>query len=463
MMLKPEQLVVKKKGDPEQLSKDWEDYFKEFLEATGVAGDHANPELADAPCSACKKAKNMLRLVGGEQVRTLFDHVGMVEDKHSWTEALEKVSKWIQKQTNQAAARFKLMQKMPQSDSCFAEWYPRVKEQADRCIWAGYDGSKAARDAILLQTQDKKLQQKILAEDLSYADTVKYGLALEQGRKKVEEINTNRNKHEDSRVARLEEQVRRLQTKPGTSGSCQTCTMPTHAEGECPGKKVECFSCGLMGHFKGSAACKKKKPAGGKKEKKKEKANKVEEADDEASDTDSTGVGRVAEVVRAASDGKKNKTADILLTILDHGKQAKQLTARFLIDSGVYRTLLSEEQWRQVQADKNNRKPKLKRNRVKLVPYGTSQNLEVMGRSKCTMIAEAGAKVDTIVYVVKGAKESLLGLKDGEALGIIKIRPEGEQVRRLDMFTKEKSSAAPGSVVSGGRLRHSYTRAWLTW
>ena len=455
MMLKPEQLVVKKKGDPEQLSKDWEDYikvFKEFLEATGVAGDHADPEVVDAPCSACKKAKNMLRLVGGEQVRTLFDHVGMVEDKHSWKEALEKVSKGIQKQTNQAAARYKLMQKMPQSDSCFAEWYPRVKEQADRCIWAEYDESKAARDAILLQTQDRKLQQKILAEDLSYADTVKYGLALEQGRKKVEEINTNRNKHEDSRVARLEEQVRRLQTKPGTPGSCQTCTRPTHAEGECPGKKVECFSCGLMGHFKGSAACKKKKPAGGKK-KKTERANKVEEADDEASETDSTGVGRVAEVVRSASDGKKNKTADILLTILDHGKQAKQLTARFLIDSGVYRTLLSEEQWRQVRADKDNRKPKLKRNRVKLVPYGTSQNLEVMGRSKCTMIAEAGAQVDTIVYVVKGAKESLLGLKDGEALGIIKIQPEGEQVRRLDMFTKEKGSAAPGSVVSGGQTQ----------
>ena len=68
MMLKPEQLVVKKKGDPDQLSKDWEDYikvFREFLEATGVAGDHADPEVVDAPCSACKKAKNMLRLVGG--------------------------------------------------------------------------------------------------------------------------------------------------------------------------------------------------------------------------------------------------------------------------------------------------------------------------------------------------------------------------------------------------------------
>ena len=151
------------------------------------------------------------------------------------------------------------------------------------------------------QTQDKKLQQKILAEDLSYADTVKYGLAFEQGRKKVEEINTNRNKQEDTRVSRLEEQVRRLQTtRSSTSGSCLTCTRPTHTEGECPGKKVECFTCGLVGHFKGSAACKGKKAAGGKK-KKKEKANQVEEqtkADDEASDTDS--IGRVAEIVKSS-------------------------------------------------------------------------------------------------------------------------------------------------------------------
>ena len=201
----------------------------------------------------------------------------MVGATDNWAESLEKVSQGIKQQTNQAAARFKLMQKMPQSDSYFPEWYPRVKEQAERCIWQGYDGSMAARDAILLQTQDKKLQQKILAEDLSYADTVKYGLAFEQGRKKVEEINTNRNKQEDTRVSRLEEQVRRLQTtRSSTSGSCLTCTRPTHTEGECPGKKVECFTCGLVGHFKGSAACKGKKAAGGKK-KKKEKANQDEE------------------------------------------------------------------------------------------------------------------------------------------------------------------------------------------
>ena len=373
----------------------------------------------------------------------------MVVATDSWKDTLEKVSQGIKQQTNQAAARLKLTQKMPQNDSCFAEWYPLVKEQAERCIWVDYNRSMAARDAILLQTQDKKLQQKILAEDLPYTDTVKYGLALEQGRKKVDEINTNRTRQEDTRVARLEEQVRRLQTtRPSTSGSCQTCTRPTHAEGYCPGKKVECFMCGLVGHFKGSAACKGKKPAGGKK-KKKEKANQVEElskAGDEESDTDS--IGRVAEIVRATGGSKKSKTADIQLTVLDHGQQAKQLPVKLLIDSGVYRTLLSEEDWQQVQAGKNNRMPKLKRNKVKLVPYGTSQNLEVMGRSKCILMAGAGAEVTTIIYVVKGAKESLLGLRDGEGLGIIKIQPEGEPVRRLDMFT---AAPAPEETVSGGQ------------
>ena len=69
----------------------------------------------------------------------------MVVATDSWKGALEKVSLGIKQQTNQAAARFKLMQKMPQNDSCFAEWYPLVKEQAERCIWLGYDGSMAAR------------------------------------------------------------------------------------------------------------------------------------------------------------------------------------------------------------------------------------------------------------------------------------------------------------------------------
>ena len=130
MLLKPKALVVKEKGDPEQLAKDWDNYvkvFQEFFGATGIAGVHANPEVVDSPCAACVKAKCMLRLVWGDQVWTLLDHVGMVSDIDGWEGTLEKVFRGIQQQTNQAAARFKLMEKMPQSNRCFAEWFTLVK------------------------------------------------------------------------------------------------------------------------------------------------------------------------------------------------------------------------------------------------------------------------------------------------------------------------------------------------
>ena len=199
----------------------------------------------------------------------------------------------------------------------------------------------AARDAILLQTQDRKLQQKILAEDLTYADTVKYGLALEQGRKKVDDINTNRTRQEDARVARLEDQVKRLQTaKTNTAGSCQTCTRPTHGEGDCPGKQRECFTCGVVGHFKGSAVCKGKKPGVAKRKKNEAKANQVEEPSQvNGGGSDSDGIGRVSEIVRATGDGMQSRTANLRMTILDHGRAAQPLTVNMLIDSGVYRTL----------------------------------------------------------------------------------------------------------------------------
>ena len=206
-ILKPAPLGIKKKGHPEQLLKDWEDYlrvFSIFLKATGVAGVHASPEIAGTPCQACEKAKNILLLVGGEEVRTLFDHVGRVQDTDSWKETLGKVSKGIRQKINQAAARFKLMQNTPQSDS---------------------------------------------------------------------------------------------RRKSSSSGSCRTCTRPMHADGECPGRKVECFTCGLLGHFKGSAVCKKKKGTGGKK--RKEKANQVDDELFEANeDSEMDSIGRIVEVVR---------------------------------------------------------------------------------------------------------------------------------------------------------------------
>ena len=75
---------------------------------------------------------------------------------------------------------------MGQKGEAFGDWWPKVKEQADRCDWANYDNKQACRDALLYQCDDTSLQKKIIAENLSYEDTIKAGMAREQGAKKVE-------------------------------------------------------------------------------------------------------------------------------------------------------------------------------------------------------------------------------------------------------------------------------------
>merc|ERR1712059_238446 len=101
--------------------------------------------------------------------------------------------------------------------------------------------------------------------DLNYANTVKYGLSLEQG-KKIDKIIATHSKTEDNRAAQLEElkeEVNRLKQDQGkkieaTKGTCDMCTRPTHGKGACLGKKVECYGCRQMLHFKGSKICKGK-------------------------------------------------------------------------------------------------------------------------------------------------------------------------------------------------------------
>ena len=72
--------------------------------------------------------------------------------------------------------------------------------------------------------------------------------------------------------------------------------------------------------------------------------------------------------------------------------------------------------------------PKLKpkKCRVKFTPYGTKIGLPMIGRTKAILTCVAGNSINTIVYIVKGAKQSLLGRFDAQNLGIVRIYPKGD-------------------------------------
>ena len=59
-----------------------------------------------------------------------------------------------------------------------------VLKQAKRCTWQDYDEKWATRDAILYQTTDAKLRKMILAENLTFEDTVTWGRTNQQSGRK---------------------------------------------------------------------------------------------------------------------------------------------------------------------------------------------------------------------------------------------------------------------------------------
>ena len=66
-------------------------------------------------------------------MKRFFEHVGKVEEGDTYAKTIKKVEQGIKKLTNQATARYKLFQEMPQDGQSFDSWVQFVLEQAKRC------------------------------------------------------------------------------------------------------------------------------------------------------------------------------------------------------------------------------------------------------------------------------------------------------------------------------------------
>ena len=144
--------------------------------------------------------------------------------------------------------------------------------------------------------------------------------------------------------------------------------------------------------------------------------------------------------------------APIKVTAMDKGRPSLQTDMELLIDSGVHKTLICQADWLKVKQLPGQSSIKLKMCRTKFRPFGTNYHLPILGRTKCMMSSSAGAQISTIVYVVKDEKQSLLGLSDGERLGIIKINREGAQAEVVRQMTPTVKEPIPSDgVISGNQ------------
>ena len=139
----------------------------------------------------------------------IFRYVGKVPADATYNTAITTICAAITGQTDQVMIRFKIFTAMPQEGQPFSTWWTIIKEQANKCVFKDYNWDRAARDALLFQTSDVKLQKKILAEDLALEDMVKMGLAHEQTQMKSDQMDGGSN-GVSTLVRRFQEEVGRL-------------------------------------------------------------------------------------------------------------------------------------------------------------------------------------------------------------------------------------------------------------
>ena len=418
-----------KDADPEQTLERFELYLDAMVKAFRL-NRRVNPTTGEKVEFDNQDKKDIIQLEGGLDMVDLFKHVGKVQDNDSYDEAMQKIRVALRGRGNRTAAVFKLFTGMAQGERTFDGWHKKVYEAAKQIDWEGYGADKAAVDALVMQTKSAKLQQKAIQDNPTYEELVKIGISQEQAKKKADKLPDG----EKETTRALQTEVRRLTAKLSKVGEkhkeeegtkCKKCVLSRCDGGErCPAATRKCNRCGELGHFGKSTLCKGKN---------KEKG--VRKVQEEESSEEEVGRVEVEIVAGVAKDGDRDNRIRVKIVARQkEGLREKEL--KLLADTGVRRTILNLGDWEKLGGGG------LKETKLKFRPYGTSQYLPIMGRAVVNFRAEAGAVIETEVYVNKDRKEeSLLGEKDAERLGVITVRPRGAasevEIRRIKQNSKK--------------------------
>ena len=102
--------------------------------SAGLSQSRWNPYK---PSDAEKKA--MLLFKGGEDMKTLFQHVGKVFDTDTYEEAVKKISDGLSERTNKVIQRNVLLSNFPQGSKSFEKWSQEVSNATKLISYDNYD------------------------------------------------------------------------------------------------------------------------------------------------------------------------------------------------------------------------------------------------------------------------------------------------------------------------------------
>ena len=101
---------------------------------------------------------------------------------------------------------------------------------------------------------------------------------------------------------------------------------------------------------------------------------------------------------------------------------------------------------------------RLLRNTMKFTTYMVETALPILGKVKLDLRNKNNLKVKSIAYVVRGGKESFLGRRDGEALGIIAINPNRAAPGEEKGYLRKNNRGFPGTLPPKSQVKYNLVK-----
>ena len=245
----------------------WLENFECCLEFEGIEED--------------KKKRAALLAVAGASLRELFRTLEE-EEPHTYATATKALGEHFEGKKNLTAERYRFLCMKPESKNEPHDiWITRLKTAGSDCEWDNMNLKEAIKLAVTMHTNSSKLQQEIIAQDMTYEKMVEKARAIELTRRetdfinskeefKVEEINRGHyGKQEEHNQWQSKSNYRGVVNqrgrgtqrgnsyaskegggKEGDRGRiCRSCGFKRMDRHDCPARQAICHVCQKGGHY----------------------------------------------------------------------------------------------------------------------------------------------------------------------------------------------------------------------
>ena len=374
--------------------------------------------------------KALVLTLGGDELNDIVDsftETQLAGNEHN--DVLQKLVKTLNEHFNPKQnleyQRYVFRQTKQLEGETAEKFRTRLSQLADTCDF--HDKDVEIKSQLILGAACEKVTRKGLAEPkitldqlTEYAKTLEITSSQQKDIRQTPQmpqtnVNTVQYKTKakaQSGAARPQKQRRARSRSP--TPTCFNCGKTWPHKGDqrnCPARNFNCEACYKQGHY--TKLCRSTGEKGSDKHELWHKKRSVRNVNTESSDSEQENSD--IEYAHALNNGDAKLP---LVTVHINGRQVKML-----IDTGASVNIIDETTWRSQFMG-----PKLlplNKAHITLVPYGSKQKIQVMG--KCEVKIEHGAnKIHSTIYIVKGKYGCLLGYKSATDLSLISM------VQRVD-------------------------------